>query len=44
MHVNDNKIQEMYIFISFHVVNQYHTKRAISVFLIINLLQQFNKQ
>jgi len=43
----------MYIFISFYVVHQYHTKSAISVFLFqksarlkcdIKLLQQFNKQ
>jgi len=35
MQVNDHKIQ-MYIFISFYVVNQYHTKSAISVFLLQN--------
>jgi len=37
MHVNDHKIQDMgvrmYIFISFYVVNQNHTKSANSVFL-----------
>jgi len=31
MHVNDHKIQDMgvrKVFISFYVVNQYHTKRS----------------
>jgi len=31
MHVNYHKIQEMYIFMSFY---EYHTKSAISVFLL----------
>jgi len=38
MHVNDHKIQDMgirkYIFRSFYVVNQYHTKSDISVILL----------
>jgi len=54
MHVNDHKIQHMRARnYHFFVVNQYHTKSAISVFLLqksarlkcnIRLLQQFNKQ
>jgi len=36
MHVNDHKIQDMGVrkCISFYVVNQSHTKSAISVFLL----------
>jgi len=41
MYANDHKIQDMgvgkCIFISFYVVNQYHTKSAISVFLLQKL-------
>jgi len=40
MHVNDHKIQDMWLenvengFLSFYEVNQYHTKSSISVFLL----------
>jgi len=38
MHVNDHQIKDMgvrkCIYLSFYVVNQYHTKNAISVFLL----------
>jgi len=38
MHVNDHKIQDMgvrkSIYLYHYVVNQYHTKSAISVFLL----------
>jgi len=49
MHVNDHKIQDMGVK---NVINQYHTKSAISVFILqksawlkcdIKLLKQFNK-
>jgi len=50
MHANDHKIQDMVVK---NVINQYHTKSDISVFILqksawlkcdIKLLQQFNKQ
>jgi len=43
----NHKIQDFKYLHNFYVVNQYHTKSAISVFLLqcdIMLLQQFNKQ
>jgi len=57
MHVNDHKVQDMgvrkCIYLYHFIVNQYHTKSDISVFLLqksawlksdIKLIQQFNKQ
>jgi len=51
--VNYHKIQDECIYLYHFIVNQYHTKSAVSVFLLqkstglkcdIKLLQQFNKQ